>query len=411
MDIYVKFVEGAGFTDQSLAETILNSKGERSNSLLRKFAKDLKNFNGFVCLVKYNGMGLPEEYFNIPFEHCRIEIKAKEYTGRIAVYHDWTGIEGKPFNINEVKFINRFNPETVIEEMTEAGGPENYLGQILYYTVDGDFEYPLCPFDPIITDMLTEESVSTVKHRNAKHNFLPAGMVVRKGIKPRTLASGAIDPNDPYNQQQTVSADEIKKWQGDDQSCKMIVIDVDADEEKPEFVAFNTNNFDRQFELTERTVQENIGKMFMIPPILRGVDIGAGFGAALMKNAYDFMNSTVENERRILEVSFRDLLEFYTTSFEDFSIKPIEYVSKNEDINEALLPDLTRNERRSLIGFEEIKAQDAEQSVLAQVLGVGGTQSLVLVVTDPILTPDQKKQLLIKLFSLSEEDAQIIIGQ
>ena len=96
MDIYVKFVEGAGFTDQSLAETILNSKGERSNSLLRKFAKDLKNFNGFACLVKYNGMGLPEEYFNIPFEHCRIEILNKEYTGKIAVYSDWTGIEGKP---------------------------------------------------------------------------------------------------------------------------------------------------------------------------------------------------------------------------------------------------------------------------------------------------------------------------
>jgi hypothetical protein len=191
----------------------------------------------------------------------------------------------------------------------------------------------------------------------------------------------------------------------------MIVIDVDADEEKPEFVAFNTNNFDRQFELTEKTVQDNIGKMFMIPPILRGVDIGAGFGAALMKNAYDFMNSTVSNERRILEVTFNDLLQNYTTSFDDFTILPIEYVSKNEEINTSLLPDLTRNERRSLIGFEEIKAQDAEQSVLAQVLGVGGTQSLVLVVTDPLLNPDQKKQLLIKLFALTEEDAQIIIGQ
>ena len=51
MDIYVKFVEGAGFQDLTLGETILNSKGERANSLLRKFAKDLKNFNGFACLV------------------------------------------------------------------------------------------------------------------------------------------------------------------------------------------------------------------------------------------------------------------------------------------------------------------------------------------------------------------------
>jgi hypothetical protein len=410
-DIYVKFIEGAGFTDQSLAETVLNSKGERSNSLLRKFAKDLKSFNGFACLIKYNGMGLPYEYFNIPFEHCRIEIINKEYTGRIAIHSDWTNIEGKPFKMSDVKFINRFDPSKVIEEMMEAGGPENYLGQIFYFTVDGDFEYPICPFDPIITDMLTEESVSTVKHRNAKHNFLAAGMLIRKGIKPRTLNDGSIDPKDPYNQQQVQSADDIKAWQGDDQACKIILIDIDADEEVPEYKPFIANNYDRQFELTEKTVQENIGKMFIIPPILRGVDIGAGFGAALMKNAYDFMNSTVNNERRMLEISFKDLLELYTTSFTDFSIKPIEYVSKNEDINVELLPDLTRNERRALIGFEEIKTEEAEQSILAQVLGIGGTQSLVAIVIDPLLTPEQKIQLLIKLFSLSEEDARIIIGQ
>jgi hypothetical protein len=329
MDIYVKFVEGAGFTDQSLAETILNSKGERSNSLLRKFAKDLKNFNGFACLVKYNGLGLPEEYFNIPFEHCRIEIKDREYTGRIAIYPDWTGIEGKAFDMRRVKFVNRFNPETVIEEMTEAGGPENYLGQILYYTVDGDFEYPLCPFDPIVTDMLTEESVSTVKHRNAKNNFLSAGMLIRKGIKPRTLTGGAIDPNDQYNQQQAASANEIKKWQGDEQACKMIVIDIDSDEEAPEYKPFKANNYDRQFELTEKTVQQNIAGMFKVPPILRGVDVGAGFGSDLLTNAYLFMNNICSDERRLLGEAFKLLLEFYSVKFVDYSIKPAEYVSQN----------------------------------------------------------------------------------
>jgi hypothetical protein len=328
MDIYVKFVEGGGFTDTTLAETILNSKGERSNSLLRKFAKDLKNFNGFACLVKYNGMGLPEEYFNIPFEHCRIEIVNKEYTGRIAVYHDWTGIEGQPFKFQDVKFINRFNPQTVITEMTEAGGPENYLGQILYYTVDGDFEYPLCPFDPIVTDMLTEESVSTVKHRNAKHNFLPAGMIIRKGIKARTIAGGVVDPNDPYNQQQVQSAEDIKAWQGDNQACKMIVINIDADEEKPEFVPFTTNNFDRQYELTEKTVQQNIAGMFKVPPVLRGVDIGNGFGSDLLTAAYTFMNNICSDERRLIGEVFKILLQFYSIKFVDFSIKPAEYVAQ-----------------------------------------------------------------------------------
>jgi hypothetical protein len=280
-------------------------------------------------------MGLPEQYFNIPFEHCRIEINSdRTYTGKIGVHPDWTNLTGNPFKLLDVKFVNHFDPKTVIAEMTVDGGPENYLGQIMYFTADGDFEYPTSPFDPIVTDMLTEESVSTVKHRNAKNNFLPAGLLVRKGIKPRTLSSGAIDPDDEYNSEQEESAAEIKRMQGDENTAKIWVIDVDADEEKPEFIDFTAKNYDRQFELTEKTVQQNIGSMFMIPPILRGIDVGSGFGAELISNAYAFMNSVTGNERRMLSTAFQDLLTFYMTKFTDFTIKPLKYIETNDTINQ-----------------------------------------------------------------------------
>lgn len=327
MDIYVKFVEGAGFTDPVLSDTILNSNGERANSLLRKFSKDLKAFNGFACLLKYDFRGVPIEYYNIPFEHCRIELAGDlSYTGRIAVHPDWTNITGQVFNMDDVKFINRFNPDTVEMEIADAGGPENFIGQIFYYTADGDFEYPICPFDPIVTDMLTEESVSTVKHRNAKFNFLPSGILIRKGIKPRTLPDGSIDKHDKYNSEQSDSQAELLRMQGDMNTSKIWVVDVDSDEEKPEFIDFTAKNYDRQYEVTEKTVQENIGRMFMVPPILRGVDIGAGFGADLMTNAYNFMNSVTGNERRMLEVAFRDIMTFYLIQFADFTVLPLTYV-------------------------------------------------------------------------------------
>ena len=73
-------------------------------------------------------------------------------------------------------------------------------------------------------------------------------------------------------------------------------------------------------------VQDNIGKMFIIPPILRGEDVGSGFGADLMTNAYNFMNSVTENERQMLEVVFRDLLQYYAVKFTNFSIKPLTYI-------------------------------------------------------------------------------------
>lgn len=372
MDVYVKFIEGDGFTDQVLGNSVINSRGEKTNTLLRKFAKDLKSFNGFSCLVKYDGLGMPTEFFNVPFEHCRLEIDSdKNYTGRIAVHPDWTSQTGLKLNIADVKYINHFDPSAVIEQMTDVGGPLNYLGQILYCTADGDHEYPISPFDPVVTDMLTEESVSTVKHRNAKFNFLPSGILVRKGKQPRTLDNGQIDTTDPVYQEQSESAEMIKKMQGDENASKIWVVDVDADEEKPEFIDFSAKNFDKTYELTETTVQDNIGRMFMIPPILRGVDIGAGFGADLMKNAYDFMNSATGNERRIIEVAFADLFRYYRIQFSDFSIEPIVYVSNNEKVN---------------------------------------TTEVVNIVTNTALTPEQKVQLLTKLFSIPESDARQIIG-
>jgi hypothetical protein len=327
---YVKFMRGAGFTDTLLNELQVNRNKERTASLLNKCARDFRHFNGFAMLVKYNGLFEVSELYNVPFEHCRLEIdKDKKYTGRIAVHPDWTGLTGLTLKLADIKYIDRYNPSTVMAEMQKAGGPENYLGQLYYYTADGDFEYPVCPFDAVVTDMLTEESVSTVKYRNAKHNFLPSGILIRKGIKPPTLADGTIDTEDPRYQEQQSSAAEIRKLQGDENSCKIWVVDVDADEEKPEFAPFDGKNYDRQYEYTERSVQENIGRMSMIPPILRGVETSAGFGADLMLNAYDFMNSLTSEDRQRLSLAFKDVFTLWPVQFLDFSIKPLTYISSN----------------------------------------------------------------------------------
>lgn len=326
--IYSKFIEGNGFADKILNGTIVNRKGETAGKLLHKCAADLRMFDGFALLVKYNGMLQADEHYHIPFEQCRLEINdKKEYTGRVAVHPDWNTKSGKAFDSVEIKYINQYNPKNVLAEIQSAGSPFAYTGQVYYFTMNGDFEYPTCPYDAVITDMLTEESVSTVKYRNAKHNFLPSGVLVRKGIKPKTNADGTIDENDPLYLQQKASADELKRLQGDENSCKIWVTDIDSDEEKPEFIDFNAKNYDRQYEVTEKTVQENIGRMSMIPPILRGIDIGAGFGATLMQEAYAFMNSITTSERAALSGAFKEVFLPRAVQFADYSIQPLNYIS------------------------------------------------------------------------------------
>jgi hypothetical protein len=322
-DIYTKFIVGAGFKDKTLSELLLNPK-EHAGTILKKCAKDLKAFKGFALLVKYDGL-LDKSIYNIPFEHCRLQVdELKKYTGKIAIHPDWTGINGITFKVEDIRYLNTYNPETVKSEIKEVKGPKNYLGQVYYFTSDGDFEYPICPFDPIITDMLTEESCSTVKHRNAKYNFLPGGIIIRKGIKPRLNGDGSIDKNDKYNQDQEESSEEIKRMQGDENACKMWVVTVDADEEKPEFVPFNTRSLDKEYTYTETSVQANIGKMFIIPPILRGVDVGYGFSSDKMAEAYSFMNSIVSEERKSIETVFKDILQLDTT------IEPLLYIATQQ---------------------------------------------------------------------------------
>ena len=327
-DIYVKFIVGAGFED-SFSNTFLNPK-ERAGVILKKCAKDLKAFKGFALLIKYNGALEQGEICNIPFEHCRLEVnELKQLTGRIAIHPDWTGINGLPFKVEDIKYLYPYNPANVRKEIKESGGPKNYLGQVYYFTADGDSEYPICPFDPIVTDMLTEDAVSTVKHRNAKNNFLPAGILVRKGIKKELTNEGTVDRSSEYNREQEESAENIKRMQGDENACKIWLVDVDADEEKPEFIPFDAKNYDRSYEYTEKTVQENIGKMFIIPPILRGVDVGYGFGSDKMQEAYAFMNSIIDEERKSIEGVFRDILPDI-----DPTIEPLLYIAtqKPEDV-------------------------------------------------------------------------------
>jgi hypothetical protein len=86
----------------------------------------------------------------------------------------------------------------------------------------------------------------------------------------------------------------IKGFQGDENAGKIMYVELDDGDTKPEFVSFKGTNYDKEFNVTLASSQANIGKAFNQPPILRAENVGANFGADLMKNAYDYYNSVPE---------------------------------------------------------------------------------------------------------------------
>jgi phage portal protein BeeE len=83
---------------------------------------------------------------------------------------------------------------------------------------------------------------------------------------------------------------------------------------------------------------------------------------------------------------------------------------------------ITRNQYLQLLDMEPLPDGDVTKSqwdamnakdstqLLAQVIGVGGTQALTAIMTDPVLTNEQKIQLLITLFAFDETTARTIVG-
>jgi hypothetical protein len=357
LNLYQKFIGGRGFKDKSLYTLIVNGKGQTMDAILELIRQDFGQFGGMYTHVNYNLNYTIKEIQVIPFEHVRFE-KLDEKTltfSKYAIYDDWgrRNPRLKRFRQEDITFIDEYNPdpEVIQQQVDNAGGWQNYKGQVYYYSNQGIKSYSLPVYDCVLTDMSTEEGISNVSYRNARNNFFPAGMLVDR----KNQTQNAPATNGMNNGQDIM--DNLIDLQGDEQAGKMLYANIESDEEKPEWIPFETNNYDRQFEVTQKTVKDSIGRAFNQPPILRCEDVGSNFGANAMKNAYNFYNSHTETERMILQRYFQKLFKSWNTPIAtDFEIEPLKYESDVDytTIPSEMLQVLTPNEKRELMGFKPL---------------------------------------------------------
>jgi len=317
LDIYHKFIKGNGFKDPSLSVLKANKK-DTYTQLHNKLLRDFSIFPAFVCHVGYNMLLEPVAYNHIPFEHCRWEVDGdKVPTGRIAVHPDWTKESGRRFNQDDIVYLSPFNPDKsqVFSEIEACGGFDNYKGQAFYACEEPVGTYPLAHADSICTWMETEESVSTVMFRNSRFNFLPGGIItVKKKVQYNEQGKEIENEDSPFSAAQ--------KFQGDENALKMLVVEIEQDEDKPEFTAFPSANMDKQFELTIKVAEEKIGKFYHIPPVLRGQSSSGTFATDEIINAYDWYNSDTESERTTIEEYYAQL---FAATGKEFLIQPKQY--------------------------------------------------------------------------------------
>lgn len=333
---YAKFIEGYGFANEAISDVVVNHVGTTADELLHDIAQDVARFGGFALHVNYNVLCQVTEINFVPFENCRLEEEDDAgNVARILVHPDWTGkktrnghvIRVDESNIDRIDVFNP-NPEVVAAQVIKAGGIDNYKGQILWVSLDGRFQYPTPIYDSVVTDISTDEGLGNIKYRNVRNNFLVSCMLLaRKGV-PK------IDEKGNKIEEQLISDEDLLTFQGDENTSKILYVELENEEDKPEVVQFPTRNYDKEFSVTDASVVERIYAQFH-QELFYSIRIGKlGFSGDVMRDAYQYYAGEVTNEQRFIERAFERICAHGALPLtSDFSIKPLKYISADKNDN------------------------------------------------------------------------------
>lgn len=331
---YSKFIEGFGFKDLKFSEYVVNRKGDTADSILRYICDDVAKYGGFALHVNYNVFCRIVEVQFVPFENCRLEEEDENgYVGHILLHPDWTGKKtrgGKAIMVDNknVKKVNVFNPnpDVVRSQVDAVGGIQNYEGQILWMSMDGPMVYPVPIYDSVITEMSTDEGLSNVKNRNVRNNFLVSCMIVAKKGAPQ------VDNEGREIERQMISPEDLKKFQGDTNGNKILLVELEDDEDEPKVVEFPMKNYDKDFTVTDESTVERIYAQFH-QELFYAIRIGKlGFSGDVMRDAYEYYAGEVTTEQRFIERALDKIFKYWHETANgsgDYSLRPLKYIDSN----------------------------------------------------------------------------------
>ena len=341
---FATFIEGNGFREVALSEYVVNSRGDTLDDVCHILCPDVSDFNGLALHVNYNMLSEIVSITHVPFENCRLQEEDKNgYVAKIAVHPDWRGQKtrnGKPIKVTKenIDFIDVFNPrkEVVIAQIEAAGGIENYKGQILWISGSGRNVYPVSKGDRVVTEMSTDEGLANVKYRNVRCNFLPSGMIITK--KGQSITDDDESDVNKHKGEDTGFSQTLVKLQGDTKAGKILEVELQVDEEKPEFVPLRTNNYDKEFTVTDSSTVERIYSAYSQEPWYC-IRIGKiGFSGDILEDAFEYYNSIVSKQQRMIERAFSKIFQYWyeiPVPNMDFSIQPMKYVRNTKISNNA----------------------------------------------------------------------------
>jgi predicted transcriptional regulator len=329
-------VFGQNTTDIAKAEAKLKNINayETYEELKAKIAYDAELFNGFCVEVIWNkAKTAPSEYYHIPFKDVR-----KGLDGEYIYCEDWTDTKAEKIHYQPYNPITRESKQ-------------------LYYCQfyrPGEGTYPLPDYVGALKYIEVDTEISNYYLNSIKNGFTAQTHIqLFKGI--------------PTPEEARATARRFKEnYQGTDNAGGLIIQYNDPTEKESVISNLQPSDFDKQFDLLNKTVQQEIFVAHKVnSPMLFGVRVEGQLGgrSELIESYEMFHHAYIEPRQQKIDDVFSYLLEpIASVKLETINKPPIglDY--------QALFTAgiIDRNETRKELGFDEIEEEETPVALSKQ---------------------------------------------
>ncbi len=141
--------------------------------------------------------------------------------------------------------------------------------------------------------------------------------------------------SEDFNVEDGSIVEEVAKIQGDVNTNKILHVEVEYDEEIPQFVNFQGANYDKDYSVTSDAACEKIYSAFGQEAWHRIRKGSLGFSSEVLIEAYENYSTVTGIQRRMIERAFDKIFKHWHEQLvtADFTIEPLKYISSETSDN------------------------------------------------------------------------------
>jgi hypothetical protein len=337
----VGYIVGKGWTSEEetpAAKAFLDSPTfpnayDSMNDLTQKLTLDMEIYNGFALEVTWSRGGGIAEICHVDFHRVRADKDEKMF-----YVYDWYD----EYEVRQFPQLNQVN-------QIPAFDPDNRIGkQLFYYRAysAGVKVYPLPEYLGGTAYIELDVEIANFHVNNIKNNFWGSYLINFPNGIPTPEESDAIERQMKM------------KFGGTDNAGRFLVNFSDSPETKPELTPLTPSDLDKQFDILNKTVQQEIFVAHRVTsPMLFGVKTESQLGGrAEIVESYEIFKATyIEDRVQRIERSVNYLASFNGVT--GLKLQPTEPIS--EQLSEqGLLQIATKDELREKAGLPILETEE-----------------------------------------------------